>query len=679
MIDPIFCKRFPYHTLSDAQLAIYTHVRHADKSFLLISRQVGKSNLLSAIWWKRIIEDGKVGETYITLSPRSGDVEKLMLNDILLEAFGGAKLVHDLNAIYIKPPTKWLEPVMQEHEALEKTDEQHKSLWSIYLKQGFIKVEDDDIYVKLFFEDISQTGSGKRENYFSGVLFNGATILCLGATHTLSSQIRGKKFAGNYGEEMGEYPEEPFSALLPAITSQRGWMMYAGTPNKNNPLNWLYQQYEEVKNSPNCEKFTDCGVDFYKTKLERRIPNSQENILKGDPEFIVDGYNTTVWCIGDIEKIFPFVHRGAERFTDVQLTRKYPHTVKYTKDTEGKYMLNAQGHIKYDIIPDFELNPDGSFPMDPPNGAGNLTEEQYNREYRVQFMAGTAQAFPEFSYDNNVISYDALVNSHYFQSSNTVGGYDQGIANSTIIDIKGREGKSSASCIAKVLCIKIPYTDQYQYVIYDVQYLANPVAPAIAHNWLEFLKANIPIVAENALWITTLQGGIKPFNQILNADRDLLNDKRSFTDRGIFKCFKRTWQNKFDDLNNWFKSTEFKPKGRTSSVKFINPIYPTIAGRKLYITDNCRELIKYFSELTLDLNTTDNSRKPGKMRSDQFDAATYPIDLIEYKEINKKDIEKFWLHSSSWNGNNTKNQFMSSGILYDMLYSQKKRGNNRRY
>jgi hypothetical protein len=690
-IDPIFIKKFPYHTLSSAQQSIYNQVRYADKAFLLISRQVGKSNLLSYIWWDRIIMDGKVGESYLTLSPKSGDVEKLMLADILTEAFGGSKLVHDLNSVYIKPPSSWLAPIMDEHEKwLEETEgtnnlqitskasqqnQQPQSFWSLYLKNGLIKIKDNEIYVKLFFQDISQTGGGKRENYFSGVLFNGANIFCLGATHTLSSQIRGKKFAGNYGEEMGEYPEEPFSALLPAITSQKGWMMYAGTPNKNNPLNWLYEQYIEVKNSSNCEYFIENGVEFYKSKLERKIPNTQENILKGEPEFIVDGSNTTIWAIGDIENIFPYVYKGQERFTDVQLSRKYPHKMEYLKDEKNQYILDNQGKFKYKIVPDFQLNKDGTFPLDPPNN-GLLNEEQYDREYRVKFTAGNYQAFPDFIEDVNVISHAELLQSTYFKGSNTIGGYDQGIADKSVIDIKGREGKSSASCKAKVLCIKIPFTNQYQYVIYEVEYLSTPVATNIAHEWLDMLNTNIPIIAENALWTTPIMGGIKPFNQIINADDELKNDRRAYTDVGIFKCFKRQWQDKFNDLNLWFRSTEFKPKDRKVNVKYVNPINPLEPGRKLYITDNCKELIKYFNEMTLEFNSADNSRKPAKMREDQFDAATYPMDILEYKENVKIQVEKFWNNSNSWINNSTRGQQQREMTLIEMMYLQNRKKQN---
>lgn len=669
ILDPIFVSSFPYHTLSAFQQSIYNHIRFADKAFLLISRQQGKSNLLSLIFWERIIVDGKVGETYITLSPRSGDVEKLMLADILTEVFGGKDMVYDLNAVYIRPPDKWLIPLMDEHEEfLANEDILQESVWSLYIKKGLVKVNDNIIYVKLFFENISQTGGGKRENYFSGVLFNGATILCLGATHTLSSQIRGKKFAGNYGEEMGEYPEEPFSALIPAITSQRGWMIYAGTPNAHTPLNWLYDQYIEVKNSPNCEYFVENGVEFYRTKIERKIPNTQENILNGEPEFTIEGSNTAVWCIGDLEKIFPFAHNGRERFTDIQISRKYPHKVEYIKDENDKYLLDHQDHLKYNIVPDFNLNKDGTFPLDPPNGAGDINQEKYDREYRVQFTAGNYQAFPDFIESVNVISYDKLIESAYFKISNTIGGYDQGIADKSVIDIKGREGKSSASCKAKVLCIKIPHTSQYQYVIYEVEYLATPVASNIAHEWLELLNNNIPIIAESALWTTPLMGGIKPFNQIINSDSELQKDRRAYTDIGIFKCFKRHWQDKFNDLNLWFRETEFKPKDRKVNIRYIHPTDLQGKGRKLFITDNCRELIKYFNEMTLEFNPADNSRKPAKMREDQFDASTYPIDMIEYRENTRTQVEKFWVNSSTWSNNNSQTQRGMN--LWDMMYNQ---------
>lgn len=679
-LDPIFVRQFPYYPLSPAQEAIFKHIVKADKAFLLIARQIGKSNLLSYVFWYRVINFGKVGESYSTLSPKSGDVEKLMLADILTEAFGGSKLVYDLNAVYIKPPDEWLYPILDNHDKAEKEGNGHNSTWSMYLNSGLLKFDEDgEIYAKLFFKDISQTGGGKRENYFSGILFNGVNIFCLGATHTLSSQIRGKKFAGNYGEEMGEYPEEPFSALLPAISSQRGWMIYAGTPNKKEPLNWLYEEYTEASQSANCEHFTEKGVQFYKTVLERKIPNSQESILRGESEFTLDGTNTTVWAIGDIETVFPYVHKGRERFTDIQLSRKYPHKVEYIKDENSQYVQDNRGNLKFNIVPDFQLNKDGTFPLNPPNN-GLLDEEQYNREYRVQFTAGNYRAFPHFVEDINVISHERLLASSYFKGSNTIGGYDQGIGDKSVVDIKGREGNSSASAKAKILCIKIPYTDQYQYVIYEVEYLSMPIASNIALEWKDMLNANIPIVAENALWTTPIMGGIKPFNQIINSNSELQKDRRAYTDIGIYKCFKRQWQDKFNDINHWFKETEFKPKGRTANVKYINPTDPFSPGRKLFITDNCKELIKYFTEMTYEFNSNDNSRKPAKMREDQFDCATYPIDMLEYRESAKKQIEKFWKDSQSWANNVNGNS--QNSYLWDMMYkanNKSKYASNRRF
>ena len=155
ILDPIFVENFPYYPLSDAQQSIFNQVAYADKAFLLISRQVGKSNLLSYIFWYRIINYGKVGESYLTLSPKSGDVEKLMLADILTEAFGGAKLVYDLNSVYIKPPSSWLDPIMDEHELKLQDGEQSQSLWSIYLKSGLIKIDNNEIYETYYLNNLN--------------------------------------------------------------------------------------------------------------------------------------------------------------------------------------------------------------------------------------------------------------------------------------------------------------------------------------------------------------------------------------------------------------------------------------------------------------------------------------------------------------------------------------------
>ncbi len=627
-IEPVYIDNIPFRDLSIAQQATYQAASKVNTLFLMWSRQIGKSNLLSYIFWDRVINTSKRGELYLTMSPREGDIKSLMIDDILLEAFGGKDHVYDINAVYIIPPHDWW---LDMQNAFQKD----ASLLDYWKNNNWLRENNDQIYVKLMIEDLSNSGNGKKSQlHFGGTLFTGADILCVAANHNLNKTVRGRKIKGVYGEEMGEYTNDPFGPILPSVLGQDGWMIYAGTPNESNPFNWVYEKYNEVVNSPYCLHKFKFGVDFYKSTVESDIPASMEDILEADKngEIASDTITQiTLWCIADIEKIFPYVYKGNVKFARVQAQRKNPHKVIYEKNALGQHVYDADKNLKFTIVA-----------TGIPNPTGLLDDEKYQREYRVKFSAGQYTAFSEFSREINVIDSTKFNPDNYF----SIAGYDHGIKDEKITGVTA-DGKVSASCWAKIACIPVPQTQNFQYVIYEVGYITDPTAHQIATKWHELLLDGTPIISENALWRSTIKGAEKAFNQILNSHPYLKEDYRAHTGRGIFQCFKRGWGEKFSDLNSWFREDSFVPYGRTARVPYIHPIDSQKKGRKLFITSDCIELINYFASQIIVLDSQ-NQYAPKKMRDDLYDAATYAIDVMEYKPATVKAIQEYWAKNKNW-------------------------------
>jgi len=621
-LEPIFVDNVPAFEPSVAQKALIKASEGVNVVFVLWTRQVGKSNTLSDIFWHRLINESEKGQLYLTMSPTEGDIGDLMLGDILLEAFGGKDAIYDINAIYITPPKKWRKRVEIEFKA-------DPTLYDYYIDNKWFLYHDDKEYVKLFIDDISNSGNGKKSQlHYTGKLFTGADIMCVAANHNLNKTVRGRKIKGVYGEEMGEYKNDPFGPILPAVLGQDGWMIYAGTPNETNPMNWVWEKYEEVVSSPYCEKKLAYGIVWYKSTVTNEIPLDFNDILnnESDSEMVIT--QTTLWSIGDLETIFPYVYKGNEKFARVQAQRKFPHKAIVKRDNFGKILYNDNKQPVFDII------------VTQPNPTGLLTEEKYNREYRVRFDAGAYKAFPEFNKELNIIDGSKFNPEGYL----CVAGYDHGVKDEKVTGTTA-SGKVSASCYVEIACIPVGITGEFQYVIYKAEYLPDPTNTEIASTWHKLLLAGMPIIAENVLWRNTLKGTPSDLAQIISADEHLRQDIRSR--RGIFQCYKRTWQQKFADLNSWFTKNTFAPSKDSNPIKYFNPLNPLEQGKKLYITSDCLELIKYFDNQILVVDNK-GQRSPKTMREDLYDAATYPLDMMEHKPEIVKAIREYWNLHQGW-------------------------------
>ena len=659
--DPFFVDTFPYYPLSMAQQSTYERGKDASSLFLMWSRQVGKSNLSSYMAWDKMInyEYTTQKTKYLILHPQDNAIQSIMLDDILLEPFGGAGVVPDLlndvnlNCVYIKPPEWWLDRqinifendrLAQEEILNAEIENKNKKIkldigplqrqWQV---NRWILKNDKQIYVKLFIENLSRTRS---QAHFNGRLFNGAQIVCLAANQYLHKAIRGSKLQGVYGEEMGEYGASPFDIITPALLSKDdSWSIFAGTPNGSKPMNWLYDKFKLVKYDPNCQVFFEKGVDYYISEVITELPPSAEDLMKETSNAIenIQIKTKTVWSIGEIEKIFPYVYDGSNRYAKIQAQRTDPQKAEVKRTDMLEVVRDDSGNPIY-IISDLPKNP-----------SGIIDNEKYEREYRVKFVSIDSLAFPEFNPDVHIIDHNSY---NWDKHPLRILGYDHGVGTSKITKTVNGHVRS-ASTWSKIACFPIRGTNSYQYVIYDVGYLFEPTEQHIADLMYSALLEGMPVVAENVLWRNTIMGGQTDIMRIISSSERMKDDRRAWTNTGIFKCYKYpSFQNKYNAYNNYFKYTSFNLEDGDSTIELKNPLNPLESGYKVVMTDRCLELAQFFSSHMF-VTDKDGNKKPDALRDDIFDGATYPIDTLEnpqYKAT-KTNIIDYWSKHKSMKNN----------------------------
>lgn len=645
--------------MSEMQKAVMEEANKSDVVYSLISRQQGKSTVNSSIFFDKTLKTVKPGQTVVTLSPMEGDIKNKLIEDILLEPFGGANSVYDINAIYVKPVGWWkkamdlkfmeyIEVVNNFNSRIEtrKNPNYDENLYNLWFKSDSQPLamykpgeEENGYYVKLFIEDLSNSGEGKKSQlHYSGKFYTGASMICFAANHNINNAIRGLKLKGLYGEEIGQYKKSPFGTISPAINSQDGWQIFAGTPNETDPYNWLYEAFLKVVNSPDLIKYEKSGLDIYASELNMEIPIMDDNIADALEKVRVTT-RRVAWCIGDLEKIFPYTYEGERRFANIQLTRQKIHKVEFKKDNDGGYIVGKDGKRKYDIV----------FVKD--NPVGEITEEQYQREYRMKFDAADLKIF-DFKENITVIPQDKFTPENYY----SIAGFDYGLQETKqMLDLSHLSKKSgSVSVAVKIACIPLlQFPNQFQYVAYEEVLVANPTPENIAEVWYSLLSEGIPIVADSIMWTRRSAGNSRSnsYSEIIDSSPLLRNDRRADTNRGIFKSYKRDWPEKQVSFNNYFLETEYRPLNSDTGYKYQHPFDNKVPGRKIFITDNCVNLINFFKSARLKINAQ-NQIEPAKIRDDFYDSFTYPIELIEMrKDTYLPLIRSYWDKYESYNPN----------------------------
>lgn len=673
-VEKIYIDKFPKYDPSAAQIALHSMAADSDETFIFWSRQVGKSNGCSWIFWDKLINNSYNGELYVVLSPSESEIYEFLVNDILIEAFGGKGVVYDINAVYIPAPKKWLKIMGRFWAETPGAFEQ-------WLLKGWIT--EDRKWVRLFRESLSITGKDstgvgggkKKQQHYEGKLFTGASILLVACTHHLDNILRGRKISGVYGEEVGQWPKNPFGVIMPSLLRQGGWLMVAGTPNGTDPHNWVYTEFvKPIRNSPYHKHVQKAGVDWYKNVTEKEATLKMEDVKRGLMPEEKNGKivtRTQILSIGDIEKVFPYVYEGTQVFDEVQMSRRFPHKVVPKRDPYGQVIIDEDNRLevksdegtrvfeyyKYDVVPiEGQQNRPGA----------TLTEDKYNREYRMDFNAGSGIIFYNWNRDINVIPQEDFNPDLY----NSIAGYDHGIWRKQVQDTK-EERRASASAWAKVAVV--PHGNEFQYVVWDCGYIDEPTASNIADIWHNDLLLNgIPIVAENALWKTGILEGGKAIGEIINANDALKADYRGRPGVGIFKCRKRTENDKFNDINVWLMQQSIKSPMSSTTGHFRHPSSPSKLGRKLMVTSNCVEFISLLEDWSYQV-TAEGYKKPKTVRNDIFDTVTYPIDYFEKFPENRQKIQSYWMNHPTWSRHDKPSEGRAMSAMEVLAYQQRKR------
>jgi hypothetical protein len=673
---PIFIEHFPNYELAPMQLALYNAVKWmerdsngnliekppVDELFIFIARQSGKSKVCSTIWWQRIIYGGENEDVFIATAPMEKDIYDILIDDIFLEAFGGAKEVEDINAVYVTAPEKfeksmvekWEDDIKNGNGSLYKKwfdNPKHANQWAIKRKGEDGK---EKIFFKLFVNDIK----GANNSNYTGTIFNGSKVMCVSPTFKFGDKIRGKKIKGVYGEEISQYASNPFGALGPAIISQGGWMMFAGTPPEDDS-SWIHEDvWGKIRKGESLNYQKKLGMELYSAQKKVEIPAATyEEMLKGDKRFTV---RTQLNVIGRLEEIFPFIYNGPQRFAEIQACRERPSVIKPMLNSRGKPILDEEtvidgvfsGFYKYTIEPSKEPNP----------GAPVFSEEQYQREYQMNFGTADEKAFPTFT-DSNIIKQEDFDPSYFY----TAAGYDHGAFQGKIRGIAKGSGKSASVWVKVAVNI---VNGAKQYIIYDEKFIEDPREISVNNEWQGLLNSGCPIIYDRAI-ANTHGGSNSVLNAILRADPSIIDNPR-YND-GFFPGQKRIGvRDKVNDYKAYFKEHTDK----RTKVRFKHPIFIKEDGYKLYITDNCINLIEWFDKQSWVVTSKKGGSKETqvkelrKFRDDAWDAVTYCIDTIEsnYNYI-YDDLLKFWRRYGSEESSNQQYNTIANtyGAYYDNL------------
>lgn len=593
----------------------------------MIPRQTGKSFTLADCLFQKYIEDGEQGYNYLMMSPQENKVKNLLIDDIMLEPFGGQEVLSDINSVYIKIPDNFVKRKYKEWQ-------ENPDVLDNLIQQGLIT--DDLQYTKLFWGDLANTGKGSREqSHYNGRLFNGAELTLAGANNpNISNILRGKKWKGVYIAEMGEVEKDIMSIFMPSVIKQGGWFWFDGTPpNRPKGNQWFYFKFiEPIVKNQNVKLAKKFGVSFYNLSQTLEIAQTTAEIMAGlEPRKITD---RRMLAIGKLEDLFPYIWKGEEYFTRIQSSRKVPLTIDYLKDKDGNYIENVENSYtdpktkervvfyKYNLKP-APINTSGLALMD---------ESEYNREMQMSFTDFGQQTFDLFS-EANVIPHELFNPTIY----NCFTGFDQGV-NSNFVMLNPL-GTHSATCIVHIALI--PHGRFYQYVIYDYEYIEKPSKYNIARCWLDTLKAGKPIVLDNAILKSLDSDNLSVFNAIIESDDDLYNHSEARINKGIYKCIKRESYSKAKEYNTWFSQTQVTD---LTQETYRHPTDASQIGRKIMITDKCTPIINYLHEQTMIIKGEGKSAKFDLKteRNDLYDSLTYAIDLVELHPEYLKDFNSFW-------------------------------------
>jgi hypothetical protein len=616
----------------------------------LSSRRTGKSFVFASDMIDYGLNWCGAGDQMLILGNSENNVLNLIVEGALLEPFGGKLYLSSVNQVYLRTDLDVVKKSMDQKVRFWETASGQEELQT-WLEEGWIT--SDLSYVKLFIGTGGLTNSGSKEqSRYEGMLFNGVRIKVAGGNNpNVGSILSGQAYRVVWLEEIGQLDKNIFGVFIPTVLDRtdefglpNGKVLVNGTPSRDESNTWFYTDFvKPLLKGKGIEYQEKLGLEIYTDT--RDIKGTQ--VLGG---YSVSFKKTSVLAIGDFENVFPYVFGGITTFNSVQAARHVPtvgeafYAEKLPKQavaqSEGEEptvytssyperSLNLQTlryefkeksfmHYKYDLVP-------ASWADEKAGAGGEISFEDYSKEYRMQFNSMETKAFRKFVKANNVIPRDSFNPFQY----NSVAGFDLGKGENVEFDIN-KEIKESGTCWAKVAIV--PHADTYQYVIYETGYLPVPNNASIAKAFLELWEAGCPVIPDDSFFRSLVGGGCE-YDWFLHQQPEVREHRLFGYKKSIYPCYKR--KRAAVDKVKLFDDMFGKSRIGNTEVEYTG--FTDKKGRQILITDNCVELIEYLTTLKINRKTSQLEKK----RDDLYDAATYAIDFIEMK-VAMDNLRTFW-------------------------------------
>lgn len=638
---------------SYAQKELSKQMYESNFFITLSSRRAGKSFVFASEFIDYGLNWCQKGDQMLIIGNNENNVRNLIVEGAMLEPFGGKATLDSVNQVYLSTSLDVVKKAMDQKVRYWETALGQEEL-EAWIKEGYITT--DLSYVKLFIDPLSNSGLGNKEQArYEGKLFSGVTMKIAGGNNpNIGSILSGQAYRVAWLEEIGQLDKNIFGVFIPTVLDRKdeegypnGKVIVNGTPSRDEENAWFQKDF--------VTPYTTGEGMEYEERLGFEIYSDVRNI-KGIETIngtSLSFTNRSTLMLGDFEKVFPYIYGGITTFNSVQSSRAVPSLdeafyedkmpkealaitgedgkpiVEVSKYFERKYNLE---NLKYDFVYKelkhykYELVP-ASWAENKAGATGTISFEDYSKEYRMMFNSIETKAFKHFDKDC-IIKRDNF-NPYLY---NSVAGFDHGKGENVELDVN-KHIKESGTCWAKVAII--PYADTYQYVVWDVGFLAVPSFYNIASCWLELWDSGCPVISDDSVFRTQMGGG-SDYDWLLYEQPRLKEHQLFGYKKSVYPCFKRKRAGEdkvklFDEMfgrRNILKTKEeYQSFSQDQDQK----------GRQILITDNCLSAIDFFKKLKI-------RRKDSKLetrRDDIYDAITYAIDFIEMK-IAPTQLRNFW-------------------------------------
>lgn len=599
-----------------------------DNTTLVESRRIGKTTSTADFFYQYHIMEGdlmKRSSLSILAHPQAQELKDRFYNKALIQPFGNKEglLGESLDNVYIRLPNRYKKYLFADGDFQKGYNENLNSADFEWFFEPFNKAGDrlivmphfeDDVYVKLFRDNIGSTASSKNaDGLCRGRLFNGATIELVSANHNFDKYVSGNAVNFLWGEELGTWASNYISKVaIQAVLQRKGKIVSTLTPDKKNPdpsQHWTYKDIIEpvLSDSETKHSFVH-GLNIYINNSGVSTP------VERDGKTVEEKQGTTQGVvIAKLTECFPYSHDNQIYFSNVVSSLNEKVIPHWKKDENGEYIKSDTNTFILESLEYTGIRKAGSIDMN-----------DWYREYEMSFEGiGSTNCFPSFG-NHNILSYE---HKEYFEKNfPTIVGFDKGMAlvdeaNQTIIQKDG----------SVTIFIYIAKVNKNQWVVYD-EYIMNYDYDAVGKKILQEVRKKRPVVYDSVLKNTISKIGSKANSdiyQICLATPELSKEYRGgLYHRCLIPSHKREMLTKIVDYDKMFQT-------KTNLINPVNhPLDETQDGCRLYVLEHCKNVIEYFQKQKWKISkegefiVKNNERVPDdNIRNDAFDALTYSIDL----------------------------------------------------